>query len=588
MSIVSVRNYIISILVASLAIGFIFSLTSMSAFGIDFFVVWLLAGVSSSNFVVDSIHSLLSRARVPTPLPRLQEVSVEHAEATALVVCPILLTSDLDIDALVRRAEENYLRNADSVRAYCVLTDFEDSATQHGSGDPYLLDRLTTAFRCLNSKYGAFLVIHRDRELLYEGGPWGGYERKRGKINAFNDLVLGRETSMKVIMGDESALRGMRYIFTLDFDTGLSEGQVADLLRIMRHPEIRAKNDSATGRVVFGYGLLQPRPMQVASLHSPTRYQRLFCDDIPTTERMIVRNAFQDLFAEGSFYGKGMYDVQAFDRALCLQIPDHCLLSHDLIEGSLARCAAVMDSFVTEEFPRDLLADMRRKDRWVRGDWQSLPWACRTPPSPDASRPQAALSMLSRWKIVDNVRRSLSAISTPLLLGMAWQASHPVGAAFFAVGIISGTLFVKLFFYLSTYLRISETRRRIGRELARDTVREGIRYVFMAHDGWVCGRAAVVAVCRMLTKSRKRLQWAPTSSTHPSGPEVILYVRSMWVSVAFSGLGLVLVFLKGGNEFLAAAPLLTVWTIAPALGSWLGKSIEVAPVVLGMRNARNT
>jgi hypothetical protein len=365
----------------------------------------------------------------PGLLPRLDFSKGIPVEARTLVVVPTLLGDEAGVDALVEGLEVRYLANRGSHLYFGLLGDFHDGAQETLPGDEALLQRAARGIEELNQRYAAededrFFLFHRPRRWNERERRWMGYERKRGKLSELNALLRGSgwERFSRVV-GDIGVLAGVRYVITLDTDTLLPRDSAAELVGTMEHPLNRPRRNPATGLVCGGYGILQPRVGISLSSGPRSGYARLFGSDAgidPYTRA--VSDLYQDAFDEGSFIGKGIYDVDAFEGALAGRFPDNAILSHDLVEGCHARSGLVSDVQLYEDYPSTYRSDASRRERWIRGDWQLLPWLLPWSPNAQGRWQVNPIGTLSRWKMFDNLRRSLVA---PALLGLllaAWFA----------------------------------------------------------------------------------------------------------------------------------------------------------------------
>src|SRR5690606_16845101 len=330
----------------------------------------------------------------------------------------------------VRDALENlevqFLANREAHLHFAVLSDFADAASETMPGDAEVLEAAVSGVKALNARYApdtsdSFYLFHRPRLWNPQQGVWMGWERKRGKLGEFNRFLRGgSDGAFSVVIGDPAPLQRVRYVITLDSDTTLPPDAAPALVGAMAHPLNRAVYDPEQRRVVQGYGILQPRVgVSLRSAHR-SRFAEIQSGhpgvDPYTTA---VSDVYQDLFGEGSFTGKGIYDVDAFEQATHGRFPDNSLLSHDLIEGSYARAGLATDVTVYDDCPARYLAFSRRKHRWIRGDWQLLRWLTPRVPGPSGLEPNP-LSLLSRWKLFDNLRRSTVEISQLLFLLVGW------------------------------------------------------------------------------------------------------------------------------------------------------------------------
>ena len=302
-------------------------------------------------------------------------------EYRTLVVVPSMLLNPDNVQELVEKLEVRFLANRDENLHFALLTDFRDAAEEVQPEDESLLDLAVQGIAELNARYesdsGArFFLFHRPRRWNPQERLWMGYERKRGKLGDLNAFLRGAAPdAFSRIVGETAKLTDVKYVITLDTDTQLPRDSARQLVGAMAHPLNRAIYCEPVERVCEGYGILQPRVGASLPGSSQSRYARLFGSEPgidPYTRA--VSDVYQDLFCEGSFIGKGIYDVDAFERALKGRFPDNRILSHDLVESCYARSGLLTDVQVYEEYPGQYSADVSRRHRWIRGDWQLLRW----------------------------------------------------------------------------------------------------------------------------------------------------------------------------------------------------------------------
>ena len=375
----------------------------------------------------------------PRILPKLNLSGEQGAHGIpdscrTLVVVPAMLSSAQEVASLLQQIEQHYLRNPDHNLYFALLTDFGDAPRQNLPGDTALLEQARAGIEALNARYaevgaaqnGLFCMFHRERRWNAQEGRWIGWERKRGKLHELNRWLRGAvDTSIVSYIGPAEQLRQVKYVITLDADTLLGRDGARRLVGTLAHPLNHAQADPRTGRVVHGYGLLQPRTEITPSSANYSRFSRIFAGDIGLDlYTHAVSNVYQDLFGSGIYIGKGIYDVDAFENSLAGRVPENTLLSHDLFEGIHGRAGLVTDIVLYEDYPPSYLTYMRRQRRWTRGDWQLLPWLlpARRPPGPDTVRQPitAGFGVIDTWKMLDNLRRSLLPPALLLLLMAGW------------------------------------------------------------------------------------------------------------------------------------------------------------------------
>ena len=416
-------------------------------------IVLLLAFIPANDIGVNVVNQLVTAFLAPRPLPKLDlhEHGVPPEFRTAVVI-PTLFDSVEAVHEALENLEVQFLANREAHLHFALLSDFTDAATETCESDATIVDAAVVGVHALNARYAggredSFYLFHRARKWNPYEGVWMGWERKRGKLAEFNRFVLGgAEGAFTVVVGELEQIRRVRYVVSLDSDTILPPDAAPLLVGALAHPLNRAAYDPGLGRVVRGYGILQPR----VGVSLPSAHRSIFASihsghpgvDPYTTA---VSDVYQDLYGEGSFTGKGIYDVEAFERATHGRFPENTLLSHDLIEGNYARAGLATDVVVYDDYPSRYLTFARRKHRWIRGDWQLLPWLMPRVPGPDGPEPNR-LSLLSRWKIVDNLRRSTVEPAQLAFLVAGWvlSLSTPMRWTLLGLGAIAAPWIVSL------------------------------------------------------------------------------------------------------------------------------------------------
>ncbi|HKR94305.1 MAG TPA: cyclic beta 1-2 glucan synthetase, partial [Candidatus Angelobacter sp.] len=385
-------------------------------------LVTILALLAASQIVIAVLNWLMTKLVVPDLLPRMDFSQGIPTELRTLVVIPTMLTTKEGITELTEALEVRFLANRDENVHFCLLSDFRDANMEDMPEDEPLLDLAQAGIADLNRKYGrqeidTFFLFHRPRRWNAGERLWMGYERKRGKLEELNSFLRGRPSDHFLrIVGRTAILQGVRYVITLDTDTQLPRDSVWQFVGAMAHPLNQPVYDAARQRTIKGYGILQPRVAASLPSASHSHYARLWGGETgidPYTRA--VSDVYQDAFSEGSFIGKGIYDVDAFEQALHGRFPENRILSHDLIEGCYARSGLLSDIQLYENYPATYDRDVARRHRWIRGDWQIARWILPRAPGPDRTL-KNPLSLLSRWKIVDNLRRSLVPSAVVFLL----------------------------------------------------------------------------------------------------------------------------------------------------------------------------
>lgn len=539
----------------------------------EWIAVVLFGLIPANDIAVNVLNQLVTAFLPPRVLPKLD--LHEHgvpAEYRTVVVIPTLFGS---VDA-VREAMENlevqFLANRDAHLHFAILSDFTDSPTETSARDASIVDAAVRAVHELNDKYApnthdAFYLFHRPRRWNARQGVWMGWERKRGKLAEFNRYLRdGTAGVFSVIVGETGAIRHARYVITLDADTVLPPDAAPHLIGALAHPLNRAVYDPARGRVVRGYGILQPR----VAVSLPSAYRSRFAAihsghpgvDPYTTA---VSDVYQDLYGEGSFTGKGIYDVDAFEQATHGRFPENTLLSHDLIEGNYARAGLATDITVYDDYPARYLTHARRKHRWIRGDWQLLRWLTSRVPGPDGPEPNR-LSLLSRWKILDNLRRSTVEMALLAFLIAGWTVlpGSPVRWTLLGLAALAAPWIVSLL--LALRLPIDKSWRAyyaaVGRDAVTSAQQVALAIVFLPHQAWISMDAIVRTLWRLAVTKRRLLEWQPASFAERLASKSSRSVwRAMWPAVAMAVGVLVLV----------TSLALARWSVGSlAVSQWIG------------------
>ena len=545
-----------------------------------FFAISGIIGVSA--LAVSVVNIIVTLLLPPRGLPRLDFSRGIPDIHRTMVVVPTLLSKAQEIDDLLEALEIRYLGNRDSNLFFALLTDFRDAPEQVQSGDDDLLAYARTAVQRLNQSYSddrpnIFYLFHRPRVWNSHELVWMGYERKRGKLEQFNDLLRGGSSAaFSEIVGDVSMLSSIQYVITLDTDTQLPRDAARMLIGNIAHSLNRPVYDAARGRIVEGYAILQPRASISLTSASQSRFSKLFAGESgidPYTRE--VSDVYQDVFGEGSFIGKGIYDVDAFRKVVDGRFPDNLILSHDLLESGYARSALVTDVDLIEEHPDSYAIDVSRRHRWIRGDWQLAGWLLPRVPGPngcDASRQRNPLSALSMWKIFDNLRRSLVSPALLALLlggwllgpGTAWFWTLSVVTVIFLPGALSSIIeFIRKPGERDWLVHLLQTGKATGRPLAHAL----LTLALLPYDSLICLNAILGSGVRMLFTRRGLLLWHVSSyATRNARRTLPDYIREMWIT---SVLVLILVFSLNGAELLFCAPILLLWLVSPAIVWWI-------------------
>jgi len=571
--------------------------------GLGLLALWVLEGplwaqalgallllLPASEVAIAFVQRWAARLAPPRRLPRVEFPAGIPDEARTMVVVPTMLTSVAGANALVEHLEVLALGNLDPRIHFALLTDFADAASGDTPKDEGLLAAAREGIEALNARYGdgrsdRFFLCHRRRQWNPGEGVWMGWERKRGKLEEFNRLLRGAtDTSFSVHVGDPSVFPGVRYCITLDSDTRLPRDAAKTMIGIIAHPLNRPYFDPATGRVTEGYGILQPRVSVTMASAAGSLFARLYAGhtgvDPYTTA---VSDTYQDLFAEGIFTGKGLYDVDAFMAALEGRVPENALLSHDLFEGIFARAGLVTDVEVVDDYPASVLAHARRQHRWVRGDWQILWWLLPFAPSRSGLQ-RNRVPAISRWKIFDNLRRSLAAPATTALLLWGWTVAPGSPLAWTAV--VLAALAFPLYPILMTALR-GPRPQQPARVFLRLAAEEGstalaqtlLQLAFLAQQAVERVHAILITLARLAATHRRLLEWETAAASAGRGVGLgpwagaRLFYKEMAASPLCALACLLLAWGWRPEALPAAAPVLALWALAPLVAYYLSQPV---------------
>jgi cyclic beta-1,2-glucan synthetase len=539
--------------------------------------------VPATQGAVDLLNNTVTSLFPARSLPKLDLSKGIPEELTTLVVIPTLLLTESQTRELLEALEVRFLANQDPNLHFALLTDLPDSVARprEKDTDPLVELAIRTVDE-LNQRYasngaGSFLLLHRHRIFNARQGVWMGWERKRGKLIDLNKLLQQELDSFPVKAGNLEVLSRIRYVITLDSDTQLPRGTAAAMIGALAHPLNRAVIDPQLRIVTQGYGILQPRVGISVQSASGSRLASIFAGQAgfdPYTRA--VSDTYQDLYGEGIFAGKGIYEVAAFHTVLDRRFPRNSLLSHDLIEGAYARAGLVTDVEVIDDYPSHYSAYSRRKHRWVRGDWQIMQWLFSRVPDETGRYVRNPISTISRWKIFDNLRRSLVEPLTFILFIAGWLGL-PGGALYWTIAtllLMALPSFVRLAFSLG---RLVSAFSWIG---LRDSFKDFLQalnvtflnFVFLPHQTLLGVDAIARALIRRFITGQRLLEWetaaeAETSRSKSNAVDRYLAITPL-VSVFLAGL---IAFINS-HALLVAAPILVLWALESAFAAWLNQS----------------
>ena len=518
----------------------------------------------------------------PKPLPKLDFSSGIPMEFRTIVVVPTMLVSPAQIDRLVEDLEVRFLANRDPNLLFALLTDLQDARLPHLPEDDELIMLAKRGIERLNKQYcrlldDAFFLFHRPRTWNAIDKLWMGYERKRGKLSELNHLLRAEfKDRFSCVVGEEKVYTTVKYVITLDTDTQLPRDAACKLVGLMAHPLNHAVYNKKKKRIVEGYTIIQPRI--AISLHGAIRsgYSHLHENDAgidPYTR--VTSDVYQDVFGEGSFIGKGIYEIDAFEKALNNRFPENRILSHDLLEGSYARCGFASDVQLYEDYPSSYRIDISRRYRWIRGDWQIANWCLPIVPNANGGLKRNALSGLSRWKIFDNLRRSMVPIGFVILLLAGWTIlPYPWFWTLIVLAIILTPSFISSIWNLLVKPDEVDIRQHITNATSltsKSLLQAAFTIVCLPYEAFISVDAIVRTIWRLTFSGRRLLEWNPSGIVLKQKEGLIATYQAMWISPVFASGVLVYLLSTSSPAFWIAAPFLFMWVLSPAVVNALGK-----------------
>ncbi|BFM12012.1 hypothetical protein R50072_21650 [Simiduia litorea] len=542
----------------------------------------------------------------PKLLPRMNYQKGVPPGKTTLVVIPTLINSPKDVSDLLEALEVRFLGCRDENIYFSLLTDFCDAKVETLISDSSLLAQVSRGIEQLNEKYkfceliqhfhsdkdakknttSRFFLLHRPRRWNPQENKWMGYERKRGKLAELNSALRdGGWDRFSTLVGDLSALTDIKYIITLDTDTELPRDAAQQFIATMAHPLNQPRYDTQSRRIVGGYGILQPRMAASLTGVNRSRYAQL-CGNEPGIDPYTrsVSDIYQDLFSEGSFIGKGIYDIDAFEFSLGERFPENRILSHDLLEGCYARSGLLSDVHLYEEYPATYQADIVRQQRWIRGDWQIADWLQSKVPCANGLKESNPLSLLSQWKILDNLRRSLIPLVLTVLLLSGWFL-------FMQPWLMTIVVLFILFFpavlasFVDSVCRPEEVdySRHIASVVKYFPAKIALivfRFSCLPYETWVNVSAIFRTTWRILFSHKHLLEWKVFDSQSrfnqgatPTSGDVFKSYRVMWVAPCLAGCVLLAAMLVDSIVLIAVMPVALLWLLAPLYAWWLSKPL---------------
>ena len=578
----------IAVLTIAIMTGTVWLLTpaTTSPLLILFSLLILLLPVSQAT--VQLMNYLITNLLPAEPLAKLDFSEGVPDDCLTLVAIPTLLLSEKQVHGLVENLEVRFLGNHDHNIHFAIVSDLPDS--QHPAPEENSLVTLCAQLiRELNERYsgrkmGSFFLLHRHRIYNPRERGWMGWERKRGKLLDLNQLLRGQYDSFPVKVGDLAILPKIRFVITLDSDTELPRGSAHRMVGALAHPLNQAIVDPDSNVVVAGYGILQPRVGVSIQCTARSRLAAIFAGETgldPYTRA--ISDVYQDLYGEGTFTGKGIYEVDAMVRVLSRRFPRNYVLSHDLIEGAYARAGLATDIVVIEDYPSQYSAYNRRKHRWLRGDWQIMEWMTKRVPDESGRQVSNPISLVSRWKILDNLRRSLVEPATFALLLFGWFVmDDPVLWTLATISILFVPACFEFAFGLTRAVAARQTQ--IARDALSNLLATSLTVLLalalLAHQTLLSLDAVVRVLVRRLVTRERLLEWETAAEAELGQRRTPIDRYLDWMPILAFALGLMLWFAHP-KSLLAATPVLALWACSKKFALWLNACpIESAPEIM--------
>ncbi len=544
---------------------------------LSLFLIALVLLIPISEISINIINFISSHLYSPALMPKLELKDGISEENNTMVIIPTLLPEANRVTELLEKLEIYYLANKEENLSFALVGDFKDSTSPETGNETEIIDSALEGIAKLNQRYSRdktiFYYFHRKRQYNDAHKLWMGWERKRGAIVEFNDLLRGsKDTSFNVSSCEPAQVPSVKYVITLDADTKLPIGAAKRLIGAMAHPLNKPVIDSKRGITVRGYGILQPRIGISLDSANKTLFSRIFAGqggiDPYTTA---VSDVYQDLFGEGIFTGKGIYDVDNFQTLLKNVLPENSVLSHDLLEGSYVRAGLVTDIELIDGYPARYNSFSMRQHRWVRGDWQLIPWLTVSP-----------LSTLSKWKIFDNLRRSL--VNPALFLLIALGFFMLPGHSLIWLGLAVITLAFPIIAFLCHGI-LDKTNRLIESNndqtvitgIKSSVYQTALQFIFIPYQAYLMLDAILRTLIRVFISRKNLLEWTPAADLEAMlKNDLPTYFKNMIISPILGILILGLAIIKPGTivEVLFAVLVWALWTSSPFIAYRLSQDYE--------------
>jgi cyclic beta-1,2-glucan synthetase len=558
-----------------------------------------LALLPASDLALSILNWGITHSYRPRLLPKLDLAKGVPAEARTIVVVPVILSDVTSVEEIAEKLEITYLGNQDEHIHFAILGDFADATSETMPADKEIVDAALDRIAALNKRYngthpGRFHYFHRRRQWCQTENSWIGWERKRGKLREFNQLLLGAtDTSFIITTAGDELLSQIRYVLTLDADTQLPRETAHRLIGTAIHPLNLPRFETSEDRVTEGYSIFQPRVSISLESASRSTFARIFSGNTgvdPYTTA--ASDVYQDLFGAGIYTGKGLYDVKAFEQAMHERVPEQTLLSHDLFESIFARTALVTDIEFLDDYPAYYDSFARRQHRWTRGDWQIADWLFGTVRDAQGHKRPNRIPAISRWQILDNFRRSLLAPSIVLLLIAGWTVL-PVSAWWWELFVLL-TLAFPVYAHVTSGLLIhprgvpwTSHFWSVWGDARTNTAQIAVEIVFLAHQAGLMMDAIARTIYRKLVSRRHLLEWVTAASSEASSKhDLPAFIRYMWPAEVVVLVAVALIALSNVASLPAAAIFLVAWAASPVIAFVISRRRAEVALSLNAKDLR--
>ena len=560
--------------------------------------IWLLVTVAilsmigASHLAVTLVNWLVTLFIQPRLVSKMNYTKGIRAESRTLVVIPAMLNSMEQMESLVESLEVYFLANRDEHLHFGLLTDFTDGLHETLPEDEQMLFWTKHKIESLNKKYNCkdnslFFLFHRPRKWNAIDKLWMGYERKRGKLTDLNALLRGENTDrFSLVIGNQSLFGGIKYVITIDSDTQLPRDSARSIVASMAHPLNKPQYDEKKQRITEGYGILQPRVSLSLTGSENSLYAKLHGTDLgldPYTRA--VSDVYQDLFDEGSFIGKGIYDVDIFRKALDNRFPENRILSHDLLEGCILRSGFISDVQLYEEYPSKYSTDVKRRHRWIRGDWQIAAWALPLVPGIRKGLLRNSLSALSRWKIFDNLRRSLAPFA---LIALLIAGGTILNDTLFWISVITAILLLPELIKATRDI-LHKPKDILLKQHFKDSIQSILNNIYqtiftlacLPYEAYFTIDAIIRSFWRMAVSRKHLLEWNRSDDPGFDQPKTIAEsYRTMWIAPATGLAGLIYLTMYKPIAHIFSDHILILWICSPAIAWYLSRPLVSRIIIL--------